>query len=678
LKKVIRAFDRVHYNLKQTEHIYMVLVSIAIGILGGLGAVGFRASIQFFQSVFWQSESPTLAYLHGLPWWWKVLAPAMGGLVVGLIIARFAAEAKGHGVPEVMESVALRGGRIRPRVVLAKLLASGICIGSGGSVGREGPIVQIGSALGSSIGQWLHVGERRLRTLVGCGAAAGIAGTFNAPVAGALFAVEIILGDFAVTQFSPIVISSVAATVVSRHFLGDFPAFEVPPYSLISATELLAYGLLGIVAGLAALLFVRLLYRTEDLFDSLPLGIPFKAVIGGTLVGLIGVWYPEVFGVGYEAINEALWGNLAWQILIVLAAVKILAVSLTIGSGGSGGIFAPSLFIGAMTGGAVGSVIHTLWPEVSGSPGAYALVGMGAVVAAGTHAPITAIVMIFELTGDYRIILPLMISCIIATLLATRLQKSSIYTLKLLRRGVDIRGGLSANVLSRLAARDAMRHEFTVVQPADTLMPVISRFVEHPGETVFVVNDRGYLLGEITIDDVRPALKEPEAMASLIVAADLMREKGFPVFAPDDRLDEVMRRFGGYRFQAPVVDDGRLVGSMWPQDVIECYNAEILKRDMASSMAVSVGNGPVTRAVPGVRGVSMAEVPVPASFFGRTLASVDIRKQFGVTVLLIKRRSGGDEQIADQLPDAEYVFCEGDVMLVMGSEERLQRMERAG
>jgi len=668
----------LHSNLKQTEHIYMVLVAIAVGVLGGLGAVGFRELIRLFQIVFWQTDGPSLADLRGLSWWWCVLAPASGGLMVGLIISRFAAEAKGHGVPEVMESVALRGGRIRPRVVLAKLLASGICIGSGGSVGREGPIVQIGSALGSSIGQWFRVGERRMRTLVGCGAAAGIAGTFNAPVAGALFAVEIILGDFAVTQFSPIVISSVAATVVSRHFLGDFPAFEVAPYSLVSASELLAYGVLGVIAGLAALIFVRALYGAEDLFDALRLPIPVKAVIGGALVGVIGVRFPEVFGVGYEAINEALWDELAWQLLIVLAAVKILAVSLTIGSGGSGGIFAPSLFVGAMTGGAVGTVVHTLWPDVSGSPGAYALVGMGAVVAAGTHAPITAIVIIFELTGDYRIILPLMISCIIATLLATQLQRGSIYTLKLLRRGFDIRGGISVNVLGRLTARDATRTEYTTASPADGLLPVISRFVENPGETVFIVDDDQRLEGVITIDDVRPVLKEPETVASLVIAADVMRERGFPLFGPDDPLDEVMRRFGEYRFPAPVVENGRLAGAVWPQDVIECYNAEILKRDMASSMALSVGNGTVTHALPGVRGVSLAEIPVPSSFFARSLASLDVRREFGVTVLLIKRRNGGDEQIVEQLPDADYVFQEGDVMLVMGSEEHLRRLERSG
>jgi CIC family chloride channel protein len=517
-----------------------------------------------------------------------------------------------------------------------------------------------------------------MRTLVGCGAAAGIAATFNAPVAGALFAVEIILGDFGVTQFSPIVISSVTATVVSRHFLGDFPAFEVPAYHLVSANELFAYGALGIIAGLVALLFVRTLYSAEDLFDKLRSPAFLRPAIGGALIGVIAIRFPEIFGVGYEAINEALTGNLGWKLLLMLVVVKIVAVSLTIGSGGSGGIFAPSLFIGAMAGGAVGTVVHSLWPEMSGSPGAYALVGMGAVVAAGTHAPITAIVMIFELTGDYKIILPLMISCIIATLLATRLQTASIYTLKLLRRGVDIRGGLSANVLGHLTARDAMRTEYAEVGRADQLMPVISRFVERPGDSVLVTDNDQRLLGVITVDDIRPLMSDPESVRGLVIAEDMMRTDGFPVFTPADPLDEVMRRFGQYRFMAPVVDDGRLVGALWPQDVIESYNAEILKRDMASTMAATVGNAPRTRALPGVRGMSMAEVPAPASFFGRSLGSLDIRNRFGVSLLLIRRQGDDGEQIVDELPDADSVFQEGDVMLVLGNEDRISRFEKSG
>jgi CIC family chloride channel protein len=678
IRSIVRLGERVHLFLKYTEHSYMVLVAILIGLFGGLGAVGFRKCIQLFQAIAWQTENVTLDYLCELPIWWKIASPAVGGLIVGLIVVRYAAETKGHGVPEVMEAVALRGGRIRPRVVLAKLVASGVCIASGGSVGREGPIVQIGSAIGSSLGQWLHVGERRLRTLVGCGAAAGIAATFNAPVAGALFAVEIILADFGVTQFSPIVISSVTATVVSRHFLGDFPAFEVPAYRLVNANELFAYALLGIIAGLVALVFVRSLYGAEDLFDKLNLPEFSKPAIGGVLIGVIAIRFPEIFGVGYEAINEALTGDLGWKLLIALVVVKILAVSLTIGSGGSGGIFAPSLFIGAMVGGGVGSIVHSLWPETSASPGAYALVGMAAVVAAGTHAPITAIVMIFELTGDYKIILPVMISSIIATLLATRLQKASIYTLKLLRRGVDIRGGLSANVLSRLTAHDAMRTEFAEVGRADQLMSVIARFVERPGDSVFVTGADQQLLGVISTDNIRPLMADPELVRGLVIAEDMMHEDGFPVFSPDDPLDEVMRRFGRYRFMAPVVKDNRLVGALWPQDVIECYNSEILKREMASTMAATVGDGPRAQSLAGVRGMSMAEILVPASFFGRTVGSLDIRNRFGVSLLLIKRMGDGGDQIIDDLPDAGSVLQEGDVMLVLGREDCITRFERAG
>jgi chloride channel protein, CIC family len=298
------------------------------------------------------------------------------------------------------------------------------------------------------------------------------------------------------------------------------------------------------------------------------------------------------------------------------------------------------------------------------------------VVAAGTHAPITAIVIIFELTGDYKIILPLMISCIIATLLATGLQKGSIYTLKLLRRGVDIRQGLSLNVLQHMKAADAMRQEGAQVGPAEGLLAVLSRFIDRPGEAVFVIDADRALLGTITIDDLRPLLADPQAVSSLIIAKDIMREEGFPVFHPDDSLDEVMRRFGNYRFQAPVVEGRRLVGSLWPQDVIGSYNAEVLKRDTASSMALTVGNGPVTRTLPGVRNMSMADIRVPNSFAGRSLGSLDIRNRYKVTVLLIKRPGEGGEQILDQLPDAEYVLEAGDVMLVMGKEARLRSFER--
>jgi CIC family chloride channel protein len=282
IKSIGTHLRRLNDTLRQTEQIYIVVVSVLIGLLGGFCAVGFRLLIRLLNGVFWGEGQYTIAYIYGLPFWWKILAPIVGGLIVGTIVYHFAREAKGHGVPEVMEAVAVQGGRIRPRVVIAKMFASGVCIASGGSVGREGPIVQIGSALGSTIGQWLKIDQQRLRTLVGCGAAAGIAGTFNAPVAGALFAVEIIVGDFGVAQFSPMVISSVAATVVSHRFLGDFPAFEVPPYTLVHPGELFAYAAMGILAGLAALAFIRSLYGCEDFFDRLQIHPALKTALGPT------------------------------------------------------------------------------------------------------------------------------------------------------------------------------------------------------------------------------------------------------------------------------------------------------------------------------------------------------------------------------------------------------------
>ena len=665
---------RVHDGLRQTEQVYMVLVAVVIGLLGGLCAVGFRLLIQILNRVAWHESRYTLEYLYSLPIWWKILAPAAGGLIVGLITYRFAREARGHGVPEVMEAVALKGGRIRPRVVVAKMLASSVSIASGGSVGREGPIVQIGSALGSTLGQWLKIDQRRLRTLVGCGAAAGIAATFNAPVAGALFAVEIILGDFGVSQFSPIVISSVMGTVVSQYFLGDVPAFEVPAYSLVHAFELVAYAALGLLAGLAALAFTRTLYAAEDFFDKVRIYPPIRTLIGGAMIGIIGVWLPQVFGVGYEAINEALHGNMIWYFMLLLVVFKILAVSITIGSGGSGGIFAPSLFIGAMLGGAVGTVVHTIWPASTAGAGAYALVGMGAVVAAGTHAPITAILIIFELTGDYKIILPLMISCITATLLATQMQTASIYTLKLLRRGIDIHKGKDVNVLQSVHAREEMRSDAVTVSPEAPLVALLSKFIEHQGSTLFVTDDGNHLLGIVTSDDIRPLIRDAASLETLVIAEDVMTAQDFPTVSPDDSLAYVMKCLGSYRGEVAVLEHERLVGVIWPEDVIQRYNTEIFKRDMARSM-VSAVNGESAVAT-AVEDTAVTEIPVPAQFIGKSIRELDIRKNFGVSVLMVKQSTADGQEKLQTTPSADYTFRQDDVMLVMGPNEELRRLKR--
>ncbi len=667
---------RLRFRFLQSYHTVMVLLAVVVGLLGGLCAVGFRKFISLVQVYTWRMPAFTLDGLHAQPAWLVILIPTVGGLAIGLIVYYFAQEAKGHGVPEVMEAVMLHGGRIRTRVLAAKLIASGICIGTGGSVGREGPIVQIGSALGSSFGQLMHLGERRMRTLVGCGAAAGIAATFNAPIAGALFAAEVILGDFAPTQLTPIVISSVAATVVSHHFFGDLPAFMIPRYSLVSSWEFGIYAILGLVSGLMALLFVKTLYAAEDLFDG-PLAMipaPIRTALGGLLIGVVALRFPEIMGVGYESIELALHEHFVLGTLLLLAIIKILAVSLTIGSGGSGGIFAPSLMIGAMVGGAVGTAVHALWPTATASSGAYALVGAGAVVAAATHAPLTAFMIIFELTNDYKIILPLMISCVIATMLAARLSEESIYTAKLLRRGLDIFKGRSLNVLSHLKVKDVMREPEGRATSRTTLLDLLSLFMANRFNSIFVTGAEEKLEGIITFDDLRPFLGMPGQVERVIIAYDVMHTSGFPTVGPDDGLDEVMRQLGRYRFEVPVLKDGRLVGTILAEDVIDHYNTEMFKREMATSMATSLEYAGRFTPMPGVSGLSLAEIPVPSAFVGHSCAELDLRNSYGVTVLLIKRPSSDGAETAGRAPDGKYVFSSEDILLAMGSPESLTKL----
>ncbi len=412
---------------------YLILLSIAVGILTGLGSVGF---IYLLTAVgrFARDGVGTALEIFGPAN--LVLVPAIGGLMVGPLIERFAREAKGHGVPEVMTALAIRGGRIRERVVMVKVLASSLTIGFGGAAGREGPMVQIGSAIGSAIGQWTQMSTGKVRTLVACGAAGGIAATFNAPIAGAIFAVEVLMGRIH-ADFLLVLLTSLSSCIVARSFLGNHPAFMVPAYELSSPAELPLYFLMGLLVGMAAMAYVRLLYRAEDLFRDWSFPEPLKPAVGGLMVGLLIRFFPQVYGSGFPAIESALWVRFPWELLLGLFLAEMLANCATLGSGGSGGVFAPSLYMGAMLGGAYGVLAHSLFPAWTGGPGAYAMVGMAAFFAAGAKAPMTALLILFEMTNDYRIMLPLMTATVASTFVSHRLLPQSIYTLKLHRRGIS-------------------------------------------------------------------------------------------------------------------------------------------------------------------------------------------------------------------------------------------------
>ena len=565
-------------------------LGIVVGFFGGLGAVAFRYLIGFFQTLIYSNGGDLVTIAQALPWWRVVLGPAIGGAFVGPLVYFFAKEAKGHGVPEVIDAVATQGGVIRKRVAFVKILASAVCIGSGGSVGREGPIVQIGSAVGSSLGQMLGLSSDQLRVLVACGAAAGIAATFNAPMAGAIFALEIILADFAVPTFTPIIMSSVVAVAVSRHFLGNYPAFKVPAYDWISPWELWLYGALGLLAGLVAVWFTVSLYKSEDIWDAWKAPEYVKAAIGGAVVGLIALSFPQVLGVGYDSIEKALLNKDVWSLVLLLLPLKIIATSITIGSGGSGGILAPSLFMGAMLGEAFGFAVHFLFPGFTAPPGAYAIVGMGAVVAGATHAPIQAFLIIFELTQDYRIIPPLMICCVISTFVARGMKRESIYTLKLLRRGVDIRAGRDVNLLKSMRVED-----FMTWQPETVLerMPwsELIHILPYRQHTSFpVTDDDGNLVGMLSLKDFREVVFD-RSLNNVIIARDIATIPAISV-TTDDNLDTALGLIDDNGIERlPVIrkgDDGkRVVGIISQRDIISAYSQELKARGLRKSLESS-------------------------------------------------------------------------------------------
>jgi len=562
----------------------MLITSLIVGIGAGLGAVLFRRLIDWIHNFAYSDIAGIFAEWYPLH---LIIIPALGGAIVGPLVYYFAREAKGHGVPEVMEALELRGGKIRPRVVVVKALASSVCIASGGSVGREGPIAQIGSALGSFVGQTLKLSEERVRTLVACGAAGGIAATFNAPIAGAVFALEVLLRRFGSVYFGAVVISAVTADVIAHYFEGDSRTFLTPEYTMQSPWELLLYTLMGFVAALAAVGFSRLLYFSEDIWNLIRIPEPTKPLFGGILLGLLGIvsyqidGFPRVFGVGYETIENTLFSQLTLQVTFGLLLLKLVATTLTLGSGGSGGIFAPSLFMGAMLGASFGQIAHTIFPEIVAPSGAYALVGMAAFFGGVAHAPITAILILFEMTGDYQIILPLMLSTVLSTIVAKNLSPDSIYTLKLKRRGVELSEDTQAiDLMQGVTAEIAMNCETEAVPLDLPLVELMSTFSSTHYHALPVVQNETELVGLITINEL-DQLRSKGTLESKTIA-DILTFNNPATIRPHEPVWMALRHLEDQgEGCVPVVSEtGKniLLGVLRRIDIIRAYNKAVSQR----------------------------------------------------------------------------------------------------
>lgn len=561
------------------EDVIIVTTALIVGVGTGLGAVFFiwlLAQLNFLGD--WLiSHVGLVAGTVGFM--------AVSGLLVGLMIDRWASEAKGHGVPEVMEAVAIRGGYIRARVAAVKVLASSLTIGSGGSAGREGPIVQVGAALGSTIGQWLRFSEERVQTLVACGSAAGIAATFNAPIAGTLFAMEVIAGRFTARYFGAVVISAVSAGIISRWRLGDQPAFNVPAYPLNHLGELPIYALLGLLSALVAVLFIRMLYKAEEFFDNWRFPVPFKMSIGMILTACVGLLAPGggILGSGLDAIGEVIAENvnLSLYMMGALLVLKLLATTFTLGSGNSGGVFAPSLFTGAILGGIVGTVAHALWPGIAANPGAYAIIGMAAVFAGAARAPITAVLIVFEMSGDYKLIFPLMVATVISTLLAEHLLRESIYTLRLKLKGITLQRGRDLDVLQSVTVGEIMSREVNTVNHNATLVELSDLFAQTRNHGYPVLDDEGNLWGIVTVTDLDRAVAEEMPRSTRVAEIGVPRAQ-LLVATPDESVGSALGRMGTRGLgRMPVVNAGdpnRLVGLIRRNDIIRAYNLALARR----------------------------------------------------------------------------------------------------
>lgn len=561
---------------------YIALLAGIIAIICGLLSIIFYYMIVGFTDLFFISTQKIFPFFGNYLF---IFIPAIGGLIVGLIIYFLAKEAEGHGIPEVMAAIETKKSKIRTRVIGIKAITSALTIGSGGSAGRAGPIVHMGATIGSSISQVLKITPYQTKLLVACGVAAGISATFNTPIAAVIFTLELIIREFKTRSFIPIVISSVIGTIVSRELsffldIKDKFVFTVPEYTFVNPWELSFYLLLGIIAGLIAIFFTKSIYGFEDLFEKLKIPKYLKPAIGGLAVGLIGfilLTYTGsfyIFGLGYDTMNLIFTGGLAaFGIIFTLIFLKIIATSLTIGSGGSGGIFIPALFIGSMTGGAFGLAVNSFFPNMTAGYEAYAIVGMAAVFAGCSRASLTSILIVFEMTGNYDIILPLMFACVISDAIGYYgLNKTSIYTIKLRRKSILIDHDMDVNLLKTRTVKEFMNKNVKTIDKDMNITKLYS-MIKKTDLTIYpVLDNKDKLIGIVTSTDVKDALIENKKTDKV----ENIMSKDIVSVTPEDTLDFVIQKMiKNHISRIPVVDskdDKKLLGIITKGDILRSYD----------------------------------------------------------------------------------------------------------
>lgn len=566
-------------RLVRHEQVILFILSVVIGLIAGGCAIVFREGIALVQQVgFGFSSERVHSMVAQLPWWHVLLVTTGGGLIVGLMVRFLMIGGRPEGVADVIAANHLRGGRMPLMNGIWAAAVSAVSIGTGASTGREGPVVHLGATLSSFIAEKLHLGRALSRTLLGCGVATAVSASFNAPIAGVFFALEVVVGHYALSAFAPVVIASVTGTVLSRMYFGDFPAFIVPVGDITSFLEFPAFAMLGVVSAAVAVIFMRLIALSGEAADRTGLPNWLRPAAAGLVIGLIALQFPHVLGVGYEATDMALNGQLSLLLLFILLAAKVACTALALGWGFGGGVFSPSLFIGAMTGGAFGVIATSVFPELSSGHTAYTLVGMGAVAGAVIGAPISTILIVFELTGNYAITVAVMVATVLASLLTRYIYGNSFFSWQLEKRGISLEGTREQRLLQSIRVGEIMRSDYVTVEPGDLMPRVRAQLMRSHFGTIFVVDSDHVLHGTITLSDLSDSAFDT-SMDTLLNAQDVTHLHPFALDVDDDLGKAFRLMESGGEDHVPVVenhDSMKLIGIVHQRDVMHAHSRAIL------------------------------------------------------------------------------------------------------
>lgn len=673
-----RRLANVISSLHLKDHTFLMLLAGIVGVLAGFAALGIRFLITQISVTLFPGNGTILENIIASPWYFKLFFPAIGGLIIGPIIYFFAKEAKGHGVPRVVQAVLRKGGLIRPVVGFVKAIVSSFAIGTGSSVGREGPLIQVGASIASTIGQILKIPGPRLKVLAGCGAAAGLSAAFNAPIAGAVFAAEIILMEFTFTSFLPIIISSFAASVVVYLYDSGFLPFGELTFNLVSYYELIWFLLLGAVTGVLAVIFTRSLRLSEKFLEE-KVRIPewIYPAIGGLFVGAIALYMPNVMGTGYGNIPQLLSGEMVIKFILLFILLKLAATVISIGAGSSGGIISPNLVLGAFAGYAFGLILNFIYPENTSSPASYALIGMAAMLSGSIHAPLSAVVILFELTGNYAIIPPALAGALASYLTAMTLYPDSGYSYKLTNEKINIENGLDINILKLMEVKDVVSDKFSVLFINDNFNQVVEKIIRGRGPDFPVVDQAGEINGIISIYDIKDYLIEKDSLQDLLIAGDISNNH-FEVLSPSDNCLDALNKIRMYNMEGlPVVDRSRIrkvAGMIWKHDIHEAYRKEVERLEVGETLSEGISLIDEKKSQ-FMQGYMIVEINPPNIFLGKTISELNLKARYGVDIISVKKQLNKHSKENIILPKDNYEIKMYDSLVVAGETKALSMLQ---